>query len=183
MKIPKKKKLFLKNQSGAALVIALIMLVVLTVIGIASTLNSTYENQLAGNKRGSTDCFYTAESGIQAPTANIANFNSSTYTLVTNTGGIPQDLRTESIDSQLTSPSLNLSPGVSFQNPPTVTIYHTTVTGAPRGSKFSAVGNYNFAYFIIDSVGCDQLDVPLLSFNCEQKEKIVRLLPTETGGT
>ena len=182
MKMLNKKNLLGKGQSGAALVIALIMLVVLTVIGLASTLNSTFENQLAGNKRVSTDCFYTADSGIQAASAYISNFNSSTYTLVADTGGIPEDLRTESIDSELTSPSLSLSPGVSFQNPPTVTIYHTTVTGAPRGSKFSATGNYNFAYFIIDSVGCDQLG-SLLSSNCEHREKIIRLLPTETGGT
>ena len=70
-----KQKLILKEQSGVALVIALIMIVVLTVIGLASTLNSTFELRLSGNKRGSTDCFYTADSGIQAAESNIANFN------------------------------------------------------------------------------------------------------------
>jgi len=177
-----KHKLILKDQSGVALVIALIMIVVLTVIGLASTLNSTFELRLSGNKRGSTDCFYTADSGIQAAEANIGNFNSTTYTLVPNTGSLPVDLRTESIDSKLTSPSLNLPSGVAFNNPPTVTIYHTTVSGAPRGSRLSAAGAYEFAYFIIDSIGCDQLDLSLLAFNCEQQEMVVRLLPTTVGG-
>jgi Tfp pilus assembly protein PilX len=59
----KESKLILGNQSGAALVVALLMIVILSLIGIASSSNSTFEIRLSGNKRGSTDAFYTACSG------------------------------------------------------------------------------------------------------------------------
>jgi hypothetical protein len=172
-------KLFLEDQSGAALVIALIMIVVLTLIALASTLSSTFENKLSGNKRGSTDSFYTADSGIQAALTNISNFDTTSYTLVPNTGSLPTDLRNQSIDRKLISPSLGLS---ILNIQPNVTIYHTTSTGPPRGLHLSAAGNYGFAYFIIDSIGYDQLDVSLVPFNSEQQEQVVRLLPTSQGG-
>ncbi len=170
-------KLMLRNQSGAALVIALVMIIVLTLIALATTLSSNFENMLAGNKRGSTDCFYTADSGIQASLSNHSHFNSAAYTPVTNSS-LPSDLQDQSIDSKL-SPAL----GLGLSKPPNVTIYHTTLTGSPRGLHMSAAGNYAFGYFIIDSVGCDQLDVSLVTFNCEQREQVVRLLPTSQGGT
>src|SRR4030043_1479751 len=91
----------LKNQSGAALVIALIMMIVLTLIGLASTFTSTFEIRLSGNKRGSTDAFYAAEGGIQATLANPANFTPSSYTLIPNSSGLPVDLRNEPIDQTL----------------------------------------------------------------------------------
>jgi hypothetical protein len=177
-----KSKLLLRDQSGAALVIALVMIVVLTLIALASTLSSNFENKLSGNKRGSTDCFYTADSGIQAALANISNFDTNTYALVPNTGSLPGDLQNQSIDSKLTSPSLGIPALPASYTAPTVYVYHTTSTGSPRGLHLSAVGNYGFAYFIIDSKGCDQLDVSLVSFKCEQQEQVVRLLPTSQGG-
>ena len=67
--------LLTKDESGVALVIALVLMVVLTLIGLASTLSSTYEVKLSGNKRGSTDAFYAADSGVQVTVANIKNFD------------------------------------------------------------------------------------------------------------
>jgi hypothetical protein len=167
----------LRNQSGVALVIALIMIVVLTLIGLASTLSSNFENQLSGNKRGSTDSFYTADSGMQGVQANIANFNKDSYTKVTTTMGLPP-----TTDSKLTSPSINLPAGVSFYPPLNVTIYHSYLSGPPRGSHFSAAGNYEFAYFVIDSTGYDQLNVSLVTSNSQHEVKVFRLLPTSQGG-
>ena len=46
-----------KSESGAALVIALIMMIVLTLIGLASTFTSTFEIILSGEKKRSTDAF------------------------------------------------------------------------------------------------------------------------------
>ena len=67
--------LLTKDESGVALVVALILMIVLTLIGLASTFSSTYEIKLSGNKRGSTDAFYAADSGVQVTTANIKNFD------------------------------------------------------------------------------------------------------------
>src|SRR4030042_518611 len=113
-----KLNITLKDQSGAVLVIALIMMIVLTLIGLASTFPSTFEIKLSGNKRGSTDAFYAAEGGVQATLANPANFTPSSYTLIPNSSGLPVDLRNEPIDKRLTGPVLLLPAGGNFYNQP-----------------------------------------------------------------
>ena len=94
-----KNKIYLQNQSGAALVIALMILVVLTVISLSSSITSITEIKLSGNKRGSTDAFYTADGGVQATIANLANFSSSTYTAIPGTGGISPEIINQGVDS------------------------------------------------------------------------------------
>ena len=155
----------LKNQSGAALVIALIMMIVLTLIGLASTFTSTFEIRLSGNKRGATDAFYAAEGGIQATLANSANFTPSTYTLIPNSSGLPVDLRNESIDKRLTAPVLSLPAGVSFDDPPRVTIYHSPSIGG-EGTQ-----GYISDSYIIDSAGRDQIGSGLSRSTSQQREK------------
>lgn len=171
-----------RDQSGAALVIALIMMIVLTVIAVAASFTSIFEIKLSGNKRATTDAFYTADGGVQAVLPGNTNFYTSSYTLIPNSGSLPQTVRNESIDSKFSSPTLSLPTGVSFTDPPNVTIYHTTKTGAPKGLGLSASGNYDFAYFIIDSIGRDQIDVALLKSNYEVIEKVLVLVPTLQGG-
>lgn len=171
-----------RDQSGAALVVALIMLICLTVIALAANFTSIFEIKLSGNKRGSTDAFYNADGGIQAALATLTNFTTTSYVTVPNTSSLPQGLSSESIDSSLSSPTLPLPAGVSFTTPPQVTIYHTTKVGAPRGSGFSATGSYDYAYYIIDSTGTDQIELATLRSSCRLTEKVVRLLPTLQGG-
>ncbi len=174
-----------KEESGAALVIALMMLIVLTLIAIASSSTSIFEIKLAGNKRATTDAFYTADAGVQAVLPTITNFYTSSYTSVPNSGGLSLNLRNESIDSKFTNPvfALPTNPtAVSFTDPPTVTIYHTTRSGAPKGLGFSAAGGYDFVYYVIDSTGRDQLDVASLKSSCEVIEKVVVLVPNLQGG-
>ena len=61
-----KTNAFLKNQSGAALVVALIMMVVITLIALASSYTSIFEIKISGNKRGGTNAFYAADAGVNA---------------------------------------------------------------------------------------------------------------------
>jgi hypothetical protein len=174
----KESKLILGNQSGMALVVALLMIVLLSLIGIASSSNSTFEIKLSGNKRGSTDAFYTADGGAKSVLPDIANFNTSSgYT--TSLGTLPTELQSESIDQRTMSPkpTLDVPGGVSFTSPPQVTIYHTTVTKVPRGLGTSAIA-FLYNYYIIDSTGQDQMDLSLIRSSCEIREKIVRLVPT-----
>lgn len=170
------------DQSGVALVIALIIMIVLTVVALASSLTSIFEVKLSGNKRGMTNAFYTADGGVQAVLPVLGNFNSSSYALIANSGTLPQTIRNESIDSGFSSPTFSLPTGVNFTDPPNVTLYHSTKSGAPRGSGFSATGNIEFQYYIINSVGRDQIDTSLFRSNCEVREKVVRLIPTSQGG-
>jgi len=158
-----KTNLILKDQSGVALVISLIMIVILTLIGIASTYTSTFEIRLSGNKRGTTDAFYAADSGVQVVVANVENF------------GLPGKYVDNKYDP-FTDPN--------NPNPTKAQVliqYDTTQEGSPRGSGFSAI-NFEFRHFVIDSKGQDQLDLNLVKSACEVEQKVVRLVPTLQGG-
>jgi hypothetical protein len=176
------KKKILREESGYSLVVALMMILVLSVIGLAAAFNSNLEVRLSGNKRGSTNAFYTADGGAQSVLADLANFSLSTYTLVPNTSSLAVELRNEDINSKKTSPSLSMPAGVSFADPPQVTIYHSSKTKVPRGLGFSAV-HFEYNYYIIDSLGRDQVDAGSNKSNSEVREKIVRILPTAQGGS
>jgi len=55
----------LRNEKGFALIIALLILLVLTLIGISAINTTTFETSISGNERVGTDAFYAAEAGIQ----------------------------------------------------------------------------------------------------------------------
>jgi hypothetical protein len=161
--MPKKIVNPIKDQSGVALVLALVMIVILTLIGLASTYTSTFEMKLSGNKRGTTDAFYAADSGVQVVVANVDNFS----------------LPGKYVDNKY-------DPFTDPNNPnPTkakvLIQYDTTQEGSPRGSGFSAI-SFEFRHFVIDSKGQDQLDLSLVKSAAEIEQKVVRLVPTLQGG-
>jgi len=55
----------LRSERGFALVIALLILLVLTLIGISAINTTTFETSISGNERVGTDAFYAAEAGIE----------------------------------------------------------------------------------------------------------------------
>ena len=177
-----KNKLFLQNQSGTALVVALVILVVLTLISLSSSITSITEIKLSGNKRGSTNAFYTADGGVQAAMGNLSNFDSSTYALIANTGTISQNILNQQVNTLLTQTinsnggKVTFADGVVFTTPPTVVIYHETNTGAPRGLPFGQ--SVAFEYYIIDSRGLDQAD-SISPSRSEVATTVLRLLPKD----
>ena len=62
----------INNRQGSAIIVALIVLVLLTVIGIAATNTSTAEVQISTNALLNNVAFYTADSGIEAGRAALA---------------------------------------------------------------------------------------------------------------
>lgn len=152
-----------KEESGVALVMALLMIVILTLIGIASTYTSVFEIKLSGNKRGSTDAFYSADSGVQVVVANVENFS------------LPGKYVDDKYDP-FTDPN-NPNPTKAK-----VTITHDiTQSGSPRGIQMSAI-HFGFEHFWIESTGSDQSDLTPIRSTCAVEEKIVRLVPTLQGG-
>ena len=57
-----KKTLRLKNEKGSVVVLALIILVLLTLVGMAVNRTTSIEVQIASNDSRATDCLYKAES-------------------------------------------------------------------------------------------------------------------------
>jgi hypothetical protein len=159
----RKAKNELTSQRGVALVIALLMMVTFTLIGLASILTSTFEIKLSGNKRGSTDAFYSADSGIQIVKSNISNFD------------LPGKFVDEKYDP-FTDPS-NPNPTNA-----SVTIHHdATQAGPPRGVGMSAI-HFGFEHYVIESMGQDQSESTLVKAKTTAEEKVVRLVPTQQGG-
>ena len=160
----KKENVIFKNQSGAALVIALIMIIVMTLIVLAASFTSTFEIKLAGNKRGSTDAFFAADSGVQIVVANIENFD-----LPGKYVGNKYDPFTDPKNTNPTKAQVQIN-------------YDGTQSGAPRGMGFSATGNYEFVHYVIESMGKDQIELSPIRSTCTIQEKVVRLVPTLQGG-
>jgi len=153
----------LRDQSGAALVIALLMLIMLTLVGLASIFTSTFEIKLSGNKRGSTDAFYASDSGVQVTMANIRNF----------------DLPGKYHDNQYDPFTDPVNPNPTKAK---VVITHMgNQHGAPRGCGDSAA-HFGFEHYVIRSTGQDQTDVGPARSNCTVDQKVVRLVPTLQGG-
>ena len=55
----------LRNERGVALIIALMMLLILTFIGISSISTTTFETNISGNERVGTVAFYASEAIFQ----------------------------------------------------------------------------------------------------------------------
>lgn len=148
-----------KNQSGVALVIAMIMIIVMTVIVLAASLTSIFEIKLAGNKRGSTDAFFAADSGVQIVMAKVKNFD------------LPGKYVGGKYDPFTDPSNPNPTKAKALIN------YISAQSGAPRGSGFSATGNYEFTHYIIESTGQDQTELSPVKSTCKILEKVVRLVP------
>ena len=161
----------LKDQSGAALVIALIMIVVLTLIGLASTFTSTFETSLSGNKRLSTDSFYIAESRTSTAAKNAPTIDdqarddpsSSPFSVVSlppgdtglseaekNSGLKDQGINRKTTINASDLGSLALPSGNTLKDKSTVTIYHSKATGSGSATLKSDA-------YIIDTLGTDQI--------------------------
>jgi hypothetical protein len=137
-------------------------MIALTLIGMGAIFTSTFEVQISGNKRGSTDAFYAAESGLQVAVANMNNFNTASY-----------------VDNRY-----NPFTDPSNPNPTHATVsidYLPNQHGAPRGLGVSAT-NFEFMYFNIQSIGQDQTASTPVRSTTTLEQKVVRLVPTLQGG-
>lgn len=71
----------LKNEKGVALVVALIMLIILTFIGISSISSSIFETRISGNERVGSSAFYAAEGGVFVGISRIPDITAYSGTI------------------------------------------------------------------------------------------------------
>lgn len=158
-----KKTSLLKNEKGAVLVIALIMMVVLTLIGIAGSFTSIFEIMISGHKRGSTNAFYSADSGVQVVVANIDNFNpTDTAKYVSN------QYKNPFTDPQNPNPT-NASVAISYQQ--------SGCRGIPVGIDFDCL------HFMVESRGEDQVQSGPNRSTATIQQKVVRVIPLPEEGS
>ena len=89
-----------KDQKGAALVVALIMLLVLTLIGMSSISSTFFESKISGNDRFGAAAFYASKGGLDVGLNRLPNLTAysgsigsdETYRSGSMTPSAPQDL-------------------------------------------------------------------------------------------
>ena len=150
-----KTNTIMKKQSGTALVVALIMMVVITLIALASSYTSIFEIGISGNKRGKTNAFFVADGCINGIASSAASFDPGNFhVLILNTTS-KYDSPTSPCGSGSVTALLNQS-------------------GPPRGGGWGTGTTYS--YFFINCTGHDAAGSAAIS---QMKEDVMRLLPTE----
>jgi Tfp pilus assembly protein PilX len=94
------KRFIWGDQRGVALIVAIIMLLVLTLIGMSSISSTIFESKISGNDRSGAAAFYASKGGVDVgtnrlpdPTAYSGNIGSDeSYRSGRMTPKIPQDL-------------------------------------------------------------------------------------------
>lgn len=99
----KKQSHVLSNEKGVSLVVALMILLVLTLIGISAISTTTFETNIAGNERLYNRAFYTADAGVDYFGSTGGN-----YILVANTSGVI-DSNTEGLAASLGGDSFTVN--------------------------------------------------------------------------
>lgn len=149
-------KTMLNQQDGMALVIALVMLLILTLIGINAINTAIFETSITGNQRIYNTAFYGADGGIDdfkarapsdpliqdrsktsysetIPGTNITYNITSTYLGETNRGGVPY--QTFRVNSEGVAPNFPFAGRVSVE-----TIEEIDTSG---GGNVAEVRRYN----------------------------------------
>ena len=95
-----KKALLLKNENGSVVVLALIMLVLLTLLGMAVTRTSSIEVQIASNDQQAVDCLYKAESADHFAIELINTWMTNTFLMSADTvaNAVSPDLDNDGTD-------------------------------------------------------------------------------------
>ncbi len=167
----------LRDRSGVALVIALIMIVVLTLIGLSSTFTSVFETKLSGTKRESTSAYYATDAAAQAVFNRPDNFqpDPSDVPITDPPAQLPPILVGEPIN-RMRPANIQLTSGTAFADPPQVTIYHLRREGGE--------GLYRWNPYIIGAVGKDQIiSIGLMKSQCTVMQKwLLRSVSEEEGG-
>jgi len=97
------ERLSLGDQKGVALVIALIMLLVLTFIGISSISSSVFEARLSGNERFGSASFYAASGGVEDGISRLPGIAAYSGTI-----GSDESYRSGSLTDSSAQPQKNL---------------------------------------------------------------------------
>lgn len=114
----------IKDESGVALVVALLIMVLLTVLGTAAITTTTTDVKISSNFKDSTDAFYAAETGLETAREYLqSNFSA-----------------TNGWSDFLTSGNQFIETG----------IYGTVTTGS---LNLIPLGNTTFGVFILDDDG------------------------------
>lgn len=82
----------LKSQSGAVLIVGLIMVLLMTIVGLAAIRGSSLQEMMASNLRDRNLAFQAAEAGLRAGESRVRLINDSARPAFDGTAGLHPDL-------------------------------------------------------------------------------------------
>ena len=137
-----------KSQSGAVLVISLVMLLLLTLIGITSVQTTSLEEKMAGNMRDQNIAFQSAEAGLRAGEQRIEqiwnNGAGSIQKFCNGTSGVFYKAATPNVcDGACTAPSC---PAPSPGNSSTWTTASKSVVAVTGNTQVVSEPRYYITY-------------------------------------
>lgn len=138
-----------QRQSGAALVVGLVLLLVMTLLGVSGMSTATLELTMAGNAQAQQTAFQAAETGIDIAISQ-ATFSTSTPSVVPVTP--VGDGETEAVTTFRETtpvPDLAFSLGVGASS---VQAYHFDVVAEGRGPR-SARSTHTQSFYVIGPAG------------------------------
>jgi Tfp pilus assembly protein PilX len=156
------KRTDLQSQRGAALVMAIMILLILTVLGIYAVTTSTLETKIAGNERFLKDAFYAADGGIDYGRTVVAlslNNQSFSWANPHNEDQLNEEIRGFGSCTDPDDPDCAVRPEIG-SNSMTITINrlmsdeppgYSSEFGAPVSEKQTAI------YYSIDSISQHEL--------------------------
>lgn len=144
----------LPSQSGAVLVIGLIMLLLMTVVGLAGVRGSGMQELMAGNMRDRNIAFQTAESGLRLAELSLDGLANNPFT----GNGLWGDLNVpgaplgpmsvwEGADWTAENSSIETAAGIGLANRPRYVIEKMVLPiGSVAGTDGSAIGAGSLGY-------------------------------------
>jgi len=138
------------NQKGAALIVSLLILVVLTLLGINSIGGSNLEERMAQNFHHTTLAFHAAESSINT-VLSISNPEASSYNA---SNDLLNTALLAGIGNTSTTATYNMDPGNTLPNTSlntTTTISHIGISACPQSSMGQNANSVACGYFEINA--------------------------------
>jgi type IV pilus assembly protein PilX len=136
------------RQQGAALVIGLILLVVLTILAVSGVFTSTMELRMVGNMQNQERAFQSAEVAVEDALANPVLSTSAIFnqgkTAVPNSPGDFYTYRLQFVgQAPLGTGMTGYSIGSSFQT------YHFQVDATGQNDNSSAVSTHTQSFYVV----------------------------------
>jgi hypothetical protein len=153
-----------QDERGAALILVMVMLVMLTFIGLAALSTSSTEMFLSANYRRSREAFEATEGAIDYMLVDNRNFFEPA-----SGPGNPVSLPTVTLN--VTDPQ-----GTVSISTPTVIYLNTWATAAGAGDSVALGGNQRADYFIVDVTGTGSL-----GSKSQQELVLLKVVPGKGG--
>jgi hypothetical protein len=140
------------RQTGATLIVGLVLLLVLTVLGVSGMNTATMEITMAGNTQFQEDAFQMAEDGIDVAlaTKNFTTINPTTVACLHDCSGTPPDR--QSVTTFMTTtpvPDIAFSMGSSTGS---VQAFHFDIVSVGRSYR-NATAQHTQSFYVVGPGG------------------------------